>query len=126
MSPARRYIYTKKCEENGLNMQPPAKYRSKHKTKSKSNSKGSINNNVNQQTEQSGHSLVNPPNNAQANPANNAECTQCNSHVLGENYNNQSVGGQNDVNQCVGGFGSNDPNESVYSKHDDKSKFKRK
>ena len=26
-----KQVYTKKCEENGLNMQPPAKYRSKHK-----------------------------------------------------------------------------------------------
>ena len=72
----------------GLNMQPPAKYRSKHQTKSKSN-KCSINNNVNQQTEESGHSPVNPPINAQANPTNNAEC---NSHDLSENCNNQSVG----------------------------------
>ena len=62
-------VYPKKCEENGLNVQPPAKYRSKHKTKSKLTNKGSINNNVNQQTEQSGHSPVNPPNNAQANQA---------------------------------------------------------
>ena len=110
-------VYPKKCEENALNMQPPAKYRSKHKTKSKSN-KGSINNNVNQQTEQSGNSPVNPPNNVQANPTNNAEC---NSHDLGENYNNQSVGGQNNVNQSVGGLDSNDLNDSVYSKHDGKS-----
>ena len=116
-------VYPKKCEENGLNVQPPAKYRSKHKSKSKSTNKGSINNNLNQQTEQSGHSPVNPPNNAQANPTNNAEC---NSHDLGENYNNQSVGGQNNVNQSVGGLDSNDPNESVYSKHDGKSKFKKK
>ena len=79
--------------------------------------------NVNQQTEQSGHSLVNHPNNAQANPTNNAEC---NSHDLDENYNNQSVGGQNNVNQSVGGLDSNDPNESVYSKHDRKSKFRKK
>ena len=115
-------VYPKKCEENGLNMQPPAKYRSKHKTKSKSN-KGSINNNVSQQTEQSGNSPVNPPNNAQANPTNNAKC---NSHDLGENYNNQSVGGQNNVNQSVGGLDSNDPKDSVYSKHDGKSKYKKK
>ena len=94
-------VYPKKCEENGLNVQPPAKYRAKRKTKSKSTNKGSINNNnVNQQTEQSGHSPGNLPNNAQANPTNNAEC---NSHELGENYNNQSVGGQNNVNQSVGG-----------------------
>ena len=126
-------VYPKKCEENGLNVQPPAKHCSKHKSKSKSTNKGTINNNVNQQTEQSGHSPVNPPNNAQANPTNNAEC---NSHDLGENYNNQSVGGQNNLNQSVGGqnnvsqsvggFDSNDPNENVYSKHDGKSKFKKK
>ena len=108
-------VYPKKCEENGLNVHPPAKYRSKYKTKSKSTSEGSINNNVNQQTEQSGHSPVNPTSNA-----------ECNSHDLGENYNNQSVGGQNNVNQSVGGLDSNDPNESVYSKHDGKSKFKKK
>ena len=45
---------------------------------------------------------------------------------MGENYNNQSVGGQNNVNQSVGGLDSNDPNESVYSKHDGKSTFKKK
>ena len=116
-------VYPKKCEENGLNVQPPAKYRSKHISKSKSTNKGSINNNLKQQTEQSGHSPVNPPNNAQANPTNNAEC---NSHELSENYNNQSVGGQNNGNQSVGGLDSNDPNESVYSKHDGTSKFKKK
>ena len=116
-------VYPKKCEENGLNVLPPSKYRSKRKSKSKSTNKGTINNNVNQQTEQSGHSPVNPPNNAQANPTNNAEC---NSHDLGENYNNQSVGGENNLNQSVGGFDSNDPNENVYSKHDGKSKFKKK
>ena len=116
-------VYLKKCEENGLNMQPPAKYRSKHISKSKSTNKGSINNNVNQQTKQSGHSPVNPTNNAQANPTNNAES---NSHDLGENYNNESVGGQNNLNQSVGGLDSNEPNESVYSKHDSKSKFKKK
>ena len=33
-------VYPKKCEENGLNVQPPAKYRSKHKSKSKSTNKG--------------------------------------------------------------------------------------
>ena len=43
-----------------------------------------------------------------------------------ENYNNQSVGGQNNVNQSVGDLDSNDPNESVYSKHDGKSKFRKK
>ena len=116
-------VYPKKCEENGLNVQPPAKYRSKHISKSKSTNKDSINNNLKQQTEQSGHSPVNPPNNAQANPTNNAEC---NSHDLSENYNNQSVGGQNNGNQSVGGLDSNDPNESVYSKHDGTSKFKKK
>ena len=71
--------------------------------------------------------------NVQANPTNNAEY---NSHDLGENYYNQSVGGQNNVNQnvggqnnvnqSVGGLNSNDLNESVYSKHDGKSKFKKK
>ena len=35
-------VYPKKCEENGLNVQPPAKYHSKHKTKSQPTKVASI------------------------------------------------------------------------------------